>query len=169
MGIKRAFDEGRFLDIVDAADEIKNMEDRFMLAISLYKLGRAKDALEVFTHVYKHVDSLIRTLFYMGAIYKDLGDMDSATKYINNYLVFRPDDDEAGDVLSSEDTSELMSVPSLELARLYSKQGHFRQAVDIYSELLASSEDPDIKKEAVGTQNMYIIKTLEGWLEGLNR
>ncbi|MEA3224264.1 MAG: hypothetical protein U9P49_14015 [Thermodesulfobacteriota bacterium] len=169
MDIKRAFDEGRFLDIADAADEIKNIEGRFMLAISLYKLGRSKDALDVFTYVYKHIDSLIRTLFYMGAIYKDLGDMDSAEKFIGDYLAFRPDDDEAKDVLSSRDTSELMSVPSLELARLYSKQGHFRQAVDIYSKLPASSKDPEIKKEAVGTQNMYIIKTLEGWLEGLSR
>ncbi|MCD6570407.1 MAG: tetratricopeptide repeat protein [Deltaproteobacteria bacterium] len=169
MDIKKAFDESRFLDIADAADEIKRVEDRLMLGISLHKLGKAKDALEVFRNIYEHIDSLIRAVFYMGIIHKDLGDMDLATDYIRCYLAFRPDDDEAKDVLSSESTSGLISEPSLELARLYTKQGHFKEAVDIYAKLSATSDDPEVKKEAIKTQNMHIIRTLEGWLEVLNR
>ncbi len=168
MDIKKAFDEGRFLDILDASHAITSPEDRLLLGISLYKLGKTHEALDVFMKIYFHIDFLSKALFYIGKIYKETGDEDLAEQFINNYLVFRPDDDEAKDLLASGRTV-LMEMPSVELARLYTKQGYFEKAVDIYAKLFDASDDPSMKKEALAAQGLYIIKSLEGWLEGMRK
>ncbi len=169
MDIKKAFDEGRFLEILDVSSEITSHEDRLLLGISLYKLGKTNEALTVLTSIYSHIDSLFPALFYIGKIHKEAGDVDLAERFIGDYLVFRPDDDEARDLLGSSSQTVLMDVSSVELARLYTSQGYFEKAVDIYSTLLSLSDDQAMKKEALCAQNLHIIKNLEGWLEEIKR
>ena len=167
MDIKKAFEEGRFLDIVGSSDFLTSYEERLILGQSLIKLGRDSEALAVFQELYREIEHRIKSLFYLAEIHQRQGDDESARFYLTRYQAFHPDDDEAADLMEAVQRPSMMMEPSLELARLYGKQGHFSQALDIYSGLLMTSMDPEVRSEALKIQNLSIIKTLEGWLERL--
>ena len=167
VDIRKAFEEGRFLDIVGSSDFLTSYEERLTLGKSLIKLGRDSEALAVFMEMSREIENRIKSLFYIAEIYHRLGDEESARFYLARYLAFRPDDDEAADLMEAVQETPMMMEPSLELARIYSRQGHFSQALDIYSGLLMTSMDPEVREEALKVQNLSIIKTLEGWLERL--
>ncbi|HQP30304.1 MAG TPA: hypothetical protein PLB81_03180 [Deltaproteobacteria bacterium] len=167
MDIKKAFEEGRFLDIVGSADFLTSYEERLILGQSLMKLGRDSEALTVFQGMYREIEHRIKSLYYIAQIHQRSGDEESARFYLARYLAFRPDDDEAADLMEAVQETPMMMEPSLELARLYGRQGHFSQALDIYGGLLMTSMDPEVRDEALKVQNLSIIKTLEGWLERL--
>jgi len=167
VDIKKAFEEGRFLDIVGSADFLTSYEERLILGQSLMKLGRDSEALTVFQEMYREIEHRIKSLYYIAQIHQRSGDEERARFYLTRYLAFRPDDDEAADLMEAVQETPMMMEPSLELARLYGRQGHFSQALDIYGGLLMTSMDPEVRDEALKVQNLSIIKTLEGWLERL--
>lgn len=173
MDLKKAFEQGRFLDIVACTDEVTAPEDRLLIGISMFKLGRDNEALRIFNEIARNVENLVKACYYMALIYSRQGDMGSARHNLDRYSVFHPEDDEARDILcASEGRDSLMSEASADLARIYAQQGHFEEALDIYARVLAVSgdnADPDMKKDALNVQDMYILKTLETWLERLQK
>jgi tetratricopeptide (TPR) repeat protein len=171
MDFKKAFNEGKFLDIASEAQSAITPEEKLILGISLFKLGRDNDALGIFGAISSELEHMVKALFYMAKIYSQQGDMDSAKECLKKYTVFYPDDDEAHDILElPADKDALVSEPSVELAKIYAQQGHYEEALDIYSRLLKSSDQaPEVKKEAHNTQDKYILKTLETWLERIKR
>jgi tetratricopeptide (TPR) repeat protein len=169
VDIKKVFEEGRFLEIIGMADILTSYEERLILGISMMKLGRDLDALDVFKGLYKEIENRIKSLLYIARLYQKLGDVDSARYFIQRYLAFCPDDDEAQDILQSFEGLTLLSEPSVELARLYGQQGYYKQALDIYAGLIMTKMDAEIRKEALRIQNLDIIQTLEQWLARLKR
>jgi tetratricopeptide (TPR) repeat protein len=171
MDFKKAFDEGKFLDIASQAQSAVTSDEKLILGISLFKLGRDNDALGIFDAISRELEHMVKALFYMARIYSQQGDMDSAGECLRKYTAFCPDDDEAHDILESPaDKDTLVSEPSVELAKIYAQQGHYEEALDIYSSLLKSSDQPpEVNKEARNTQDMYILKTLETWLERIKK
>jgi len=171
MDIRKAFEQGNFLEVADAAAEARSPEEDLMVGISLFKMGRETEAMDVLRGISDRMGELARAYYYMALILKNRGDVEAARSCIGTYLAFHPDDDEAQDLVEGgEEQAPLMDEDSPELARLYAGQGHYRQALDIYSRL---SKNPgcghEIRKEAARVQNMYLIKTLEGWLERVRR
>ena len=170
--VQRAFDEGRLLDVVRAAKTRKNPEDKLLSGISLYKLGRFSEALEVLDKVSDQAQSLVRALYYLSLIHRKRGDNDRARICLERYLTFYPDDDDAKDHLEAgvADYDELMKEPSVELARVYAQQGHYEQALDIYNQVnhLGVLDDA-ARRDALNVQNLYLMKTLEGWLVRLKK
>jgi len=173
MDLKKAFDEGKFLDIVTASQSATTKQERLMLGISLFKLGRNEEALSVLDEIAKDVEHLVKSLYYMALIYSQQGDFDSAEHCLNRYTAFYPDDDEARDILEkpAKKTSEgMVSEPSVELAKIYAQQGHYEDALNIYADILkTSADDPGLKKEALKVQDLYLLKNLEKWLERLKK
>jgi len=171
MDFKKAFDEGKFLDIVSAADSAATHQERLMLGISLFKLGRDNEALRIFDEIASDVEQLVKVHYYMALVYSQQGDMESAQQCLKRYTAFYPDDDEAQEILSTpEDKDSLMSEPSVDLAKIYAQQGHYDEALDIYARVLKKpGQEPEIRKEALHVQDMYIMKTLETWLERIKK
>ena len=171
MDFKKAFAEGKFLDIASAADSAATNQERLILGISLFKLGRDREALKIFDEIAKDVEQLVKAHYYMARIYSQQGDMDSARQCLNKYTIFYPDDDEADDILEATgEKNSLMSEPSLDLAKIYAQQGHYEEALDIYARVLKTSpKEPELKKDALHVQDMYILKTLETWLERIKK
>ena len=169
--VKTAFDEGRYLQIVQAAEGCSSPEDRLMLGISLFKLGKANEALDVLGNVAAQAEHLTKALYYLALIYRQRGDEGIAKACLQKYLAFFPDDDEAHDLIESSGSPQsLMKEPSAQLARIYAQQGHFEQALDIYIQVEnMNGLDDDSLKEAHQAQDMYILKTLQGWLERVKR
>lgn len=170
--VQRAFDEGRLLDVVRAAKTRKNPEDKLLSGISLYKLGRFSEALEVLEKVSDQAQSLARALYYLSLIHRKRGDNDQARICLERYLAFYPDDDDAKDHLETgiADYDELMKEPSIELARIYAQQGHYEQALDIYNQVKHLGVlDDTARQDAMNVQNLYLMKTLEGWLVRLKK
>jgi tetratricopeptide (TPR) repeat protein len=171
MDIRTTFEQGAFLEVADAAALAQTPEDRLMVGISLFKVGRETDAMVVFRELADRVRDLARAFYYMALIHRGRGETDAAKSCIDLYLHFYPDDDEALDLFPEEDgegaeVPPLMSEASPELAKIYADQGHYGQALGIYSRLLKGSDpDPQVRIEADRVQAMYLIKTLEGWLE----
>ncbi len=167
MDMLEAFEKGDFLQIIESADSVKGPEEQLLLGISLYKLGKHREAMKVFLKLSDTVRDLAQVFYYMALIHKEKGDLDSARSCIEDYSHFYPDDDDALEILQSgREEAPLVSVPSLELAKIYAAQGHFAQSLDIFATLLKSSPlDPDVRKEAEKVQAMHVIKTLERWLE----
>lgn len=167
MDMQQAFDRGDFLAVVESADKAGSPEEKLLVGISLFKLGKLSEAMEVLREVSDTARELARAFFFMAQIHMERGETESAQFCIDQYIPFYPDDDEALDILQSgQQLPPLISEPSLELAKLYAAQGHFKEALDIYVDLLKTSmSDPEVRKEARRVQAMYIIKTLEGWLE----
>lgn len=168
VDIRKAFEEGRFLDIAGLADILTSYEERLILGRSLQNLGRDSEAQAVFEELYREIQRRIRALFHLAQIHARQGDHDTARYYLERYRVFYPEDDEAADLMETVERP-LMMEPSLELARIYSRQGHYAQALDIYAGLLMTSMDEEVRQEALRTQNLFLIKTLEQWLERLKR
>jgi len=170
MNIKQAFHDQQYLEIVNVSDNLTSAQDRLMLGISLFRLGRHDEALCVLNKLSDEAQELVKSLFFMGKIYQQKGDMDAAKQCIQRYLVFYPDDDEAYDVIQApQDVADMMSMPSKELAQLYAQQGHFEQALDIYANLLKDSPDENIRDNAIEIQDMFIKRTLEHWLERVHK
>ncbi len=171
MDIRTAFEQGAFLEVADAAADARTPEDQLMVGISLFKIGRETDAMEVFRELEGRVRELARAYYYMALIHRGRDEIDAAKSCIDLYLPFYPDDDEALDLFPEEEgtgggMAPLMSEASPELAKIYADQGHYGQALEIYSRLLKDPDpDPQVHKEADRVQTLYLIKTLEGWLE----
>lgn len=171
MNLKKAFEQGKFLDIVSCAEDATTPEDRLILGISLFKLGRDNEALGIFDEISRDVEQLVKVQYYMAQVYSQQGDMESARQCLKRYSAFYPDDDEAQDILlAPEGKDSLMSEPSVDLAKIYAQQGHYEESLDIYARVLKTSgADPGIKKEALNVQDRHILKTLETWLERIKR
>jgi tetratricopeptide (TPR) repeat protein len=167
--VKIAFEEGRFLDVVRSAKYRRNPEDRLLLGISLFKLGREAEALDVLGKVAGQAEGLIKSFYYLALIYKQREDVLQANSYLQKYLAFHPEDDEAKDMLEQQEVPEmLMKEPSIELAKIYAQQGHYEQALDIYAQVgKITGLDDTALQEAGNTQDLFIMKTLHGWLERL--
>ena len=114
---------------------------------------------------------MVKAHYYMARIYSQQGDMESAQECLRKYSCFYPDDDEARDILETpEESKTLLSEPSLGLAKIYAQQGHYEEALDIYARVLKTpGQEPELKKEALHVQDMYILKTLETWLERIKK
>lgn len=169
--VKKAFDEGRFLDVVRAAKSRRNPEDRLLLGIALFKLGRYGEALDVLEKIAGQAHSLAKSFYYLGRIYRHMEDDLQAKSCLQRYLAFYPEDDEVRDLLEKPETPEtMMKEPSLELAKVYAQQGHYEQAMDIYTQVEnMAGLDEMARKEASGVQDLFIMKTLQGWLERLKK
>lgn len=167
MDIEASFSEGKYQDIVEAKARLTKPEHMLLLGMSYYRLGRLKDALGVFQDISGKIERLSKAYFYMARIYMELEDMDSARSYLERYLSLNPDDDEARDMMEQGPSEEMVIEPSVELARLYAGQGHLEKALEIYKVLIKEGPTEEIRDEALKTQNMYIIRVLEGWLEAL--
>ncbi len=164
--ILKAFNEGRYLDVIAASDSLDDPEDRLLLGIACYKMGRMHKAREIFEDISVLVSSLIRAQYYMAMIYQAQGAPEAARACVERYTLFHPDDDEALDLLDQTQPEEaLLWEASPELAKLYASQGHYRQALDIYAALVDDSDDGSLRREALKVQQMHIIKTLESWRE----
>ena len=169
--VKIAFEEGRFLDVVRAAKYRRNPEDRLLLGISLFKLGREGDALDVLGKVAGQAEGLMKSFYYLALICNQREDVLQAKAHLQKYLAFHPEDDEARDLLEQQEVPEmLMKEPSLELAKIYAQQGHYEQALDIYAQVdKTGGLDDSALQEAGSAQNLFIMKTLHGWLERLKK
>jgi tetratricopeptide (TPR) repeat protein len=169
MDMQEAFDRGDFLTVAGSAQAAITPEEKLLVAISLFKLGKASDAMAFFREISDQVMKLSKVFLYMAQIHRDRGEPETAKFLLERYAHFYPDDDEAQGLLEeNEEEPSLVSGTSPELARIYAAQGHFEQALDIYVSLLGSeTRDPELEKEARKAQGMHIVKTLEGWLEKL--
>lgn len=170
--VKKAFDEGRFLDAVREAKSRRNPEDKLLSGIALYKLGRNGEALEVLEKISAQAQSLIRAHYYLALIHRQQGNEAAERACLQRYLSFYPEDDEARDLLESRAPTEeeLMKEPSVELAKVYAQQGHYEQALDIYSQVeVMGTLDDAARQEAANVQNLFLMKTLQGWLERLKK
>lgn len=171
MNIKKTFDEGKFSEVVRHADRCLSPEEKLMLGISLFKLGKTHEALDILESIAAQAQQLTRAFYFMAILYRHRGDEDTARDCLQKYLAFNPNDDEAYDLLDTPEASEsLMREPSVQLAKIYAQQGHFEQALDIFSQVdKITGLDDDSLKEARQVQNMHIMKTLQGWLEKVKR
>jgi tetratricopeptide (TPR) repeat protein len=165
MGLKEAFAAGDYLTV--AAGEPAGVEERLLVASALYRLGREREALRHFGAVEQELENLARGLLIAARLHLDQGNAGAATRLLERYLAFFPDDDEARDLLEggADRDGELVAVASPELARIYAQQGHYAQALGIYAQVLP--QDASVRDEALKTQNLFVVKTLEGWLERL--
>jgi hypothetical protein len=58
----------------------------------------------------------------------------------------------------------------VDLARVYAQQGHFEQALDIYTQVdHLGVLDEAARRDAMNVQNHYLMKTLESWLVRLKK
>jgi tetratricopeptide (TPR) repeat protein len=170
--IKKAFDEGSFLEVVQGRGLCKSPEQKLMLGISLFKLGRTHEALKILEGIAEKARKLTKAFYYLALLYRDLGEEDTAKDNLQKYLAFNPNDDEACDLLDSpyNGTETLLKEPSVQLAKIYAQQGHYEQALDIYSQVdKKTGLDTGAFEDALQVQNMYIMKTLQGWLEKVAR
>ncbi len=166
--IRKAFDEGRFLDVVQGRNLCKSHEQKLMLGISLFKLGRTQESFTILERVAEKTEQLTKVFYYLALIHKSKGLEETARDCLQKYLAFNQDDDDALDLMEPrEDQSEaLLKEPSVQLAKVYAQQGHYEQALDIYAQVdKMTGLDPDALKEAHQVENLYIMKTLQGWLE----
>jgi tetratricopeptide (TPR) repeat protein len=166
--MKKAFDEGRFLDVVQARNLCKSHEQKLMLGISLFRLGRTQEAFTVLSRVSEKTEQLAKVFYYLALVHKGRGDEETARSCLRKYLAFYPDDDEALDILETResDPGPLVKEPSVQLARVYAQQGHYEQALDIYVQVeKMTGLDDEALKDARQVENLYIMKTLQGWLE----
>ncbi|MGC9323224.1 MAG: tetratricopeptide repeat protein [Desulfomonilia bacterium] len=170
MDVRKAFEEGRFLEIADSGEVITAPEERLLLGISLFKVGREIEAEDVFEELSRELVIQAKALYYLALLSRKRGDHDTAQHYLTQYRAFYPDDDEAVDLLESQGEEEsFLSAPSIELAREYARQGHYELARDIYVRILESSGgDSLIEKEGRHAEAMFLIKTLQGWIERVN-
>lgn len=169
--IPRAFEQGDFLQVAEAAGEARSPEEELMVGVSLLKVGRETEAVEVLSRVSRRAGELARAYYHLAVVHQGRGEIEQARSCLELYLAFYPDDDEALDMLQGEDDEESMvDEASPLLARLYANQGHYRQAVEIYARILSGpGGTPELKHEARKVQAMHVVKTLEGWLERARR
>jgi tetratricopeptide (TPR) repeat protein len=170
MNMQEAFDQGDFLGVADSASLASTPEEKLLVAVAMLKIGRVTEALDSFRDISDQVKKLSKAFLYMAQIHRDRKEPETAKFCIERYAVFYPDDDEALAILQDqeEEPASLVDDDSPELAGVYAAQGHFEQALDIYVNILRKGVvDQETEKEARKVQTMYIIKTLEGWLERL--
>ena len=132
--------------------------------------GKA-EALDILGKVAGQAEGLMKSFYYLALIYNQKEDVLQAKAYLQKYLAFHPEDDEARDMLEQQEVPEmLMKEPSLELAKIYAQQGHYEQALDIYAQVGSiTGLDDTALQDAGNAQNLYIMKTLHGWLERLKK
>lgn len=164
MDIKKAFAEGKYLEIIEAADGIATTREKIILGMSLMKTGDYQQAALILAGIEAQIDEIIDALKQLGVVYAKMGEADLSRRCIERYLAFKPDDDEAMDLLEGGAEDVLVSGQSIELARIYAAQGLYEQALDIFASLEEIKTDAEIRKEATDVQRMFIIRTLEEWL-----
>jgi tetratricopeptide (TPR) repeat protein len=169
--IAKAFEQGDFLQVVEAAGEARSPEEELMVGVSLFKVGRETEAVEVLTRVSRRAAELARAYYHLAVVHQGRGEIDQARSCLELYLAFYPDDDEALDLLQDEgDMEPMVDEASPMLARLYANQGHYRQALEIYARILSGPDTtPELEREARKVEAMHVVKTLEGWLERARR
>ena len=170
--IKKAFDEGRFVDVVQGRSLCKSPEQKLMLGIALFKLGRSQEAFNILVRIAEKTQILTKAFYYLALLYRHRGDEDIAKDCLHKYLAFNPNDDEAYDLMNppGSGTETLVSEPSVQLAKVYAQQGHYEQALDIYAQVdKMSGLDNDSLEDAHQVQNLHIMKTLQGWLEKVEK
>jgi tetratricopeptide (TPR) repeat protein len=164
VDIKKAFAEGRYLEIIEASNEISTTRDKIILGMSLMKMGEYQQAALILAGIEAQIDEMVDALKHLGAVYAKMGEADLSRRCIERYIAFRPEDDEALDLLEGVPESEMVSGQSIELARVYAAQGLYEQSLDIFAALDEIRTNAEVKKEATEIQKMFIIKTLEEWL-----
>lgn len=164
VDIKKAFAEGRYLDIIEASSEITTTRDKIILGMSLMKMGEYQQAALILAGIEAQIDEMVDALKHLGTVYAKMGESDLSRRCIERYIAFRPEDDEALDLLEGTPETEMVSGQSIELARVYAAQGLYEQSLDIFAALEEIRTDAGVKKEATDIQKLFIIKTLEEWL-----
>lgn len=169
MNLRKIFEDGRYEDVVAEAAGLRGAEERLMLGIALFRLGRAQEAYDVLDGLAREAEDLVRGMLYLARICRQRGDVERARMYAERYLAFYPDDDEALDLLEEEpEAVAFVGAPSVDLARIYVQQGHIEQALEIFAALLENDPgDEALQKEAREVQNRHTVRILEGWLERL--
>lgn len=171
--IQQAFDEGRYLDVIRAARSRKNPEDKLLAGISLYRLGRYAESLDILEKVSLQASNLAKAEYYLALIHRRQGDENAARMRLKCYLAYHPEDDDARDLLerpASLPEEGLVREPSVELAKVYADQGHYTEALDILAEIEKKNGlDEETKRFAERVQNLFLMKTLEEWLVRLKR
>ena len=164
MDIKKAFAEGKYLEIIEASTGISTAQEKIILGMSLMKMGEYEHAALILAGIEAQIDEMVDALKHLGIVYAKMGEPDLSRRCIERYIAFRPDDDEALDLLEGVPENELVSGQSVELARIYASQGLYEQSLDIFAALDEINTDTEIRKEATNVQKLFIIKTLEEWL-----
>lgn len=170
--LRKAFDEGRFLEVVQGRNLCKSLEQKLILGISLFKLGRTQEAFSVLDKVAEKTGRLAKVYYYLGLIHRSRGQEETGRGCLEKYLAFYPDDDEAMDIVETQesDPEKLVKEPSVHLARVYAQQGHYEQALDIFAQVdKMAGLDDEALKDAHQVENLYIMKTLQGWLEKVEK
>lgn len=166
MALKALYEAGDYLAVASA--EVASSEDRLLVASALSRLGRDSEALKHFSQLEDEIGQLVRGLLTEARILIAQENYPAAERLLERYLAFFPDDDEARDLLEGGQEEDVMvAAASPALARIYAQQGHYSQALGIYAQVLPA--DASVRKEAVKTQNLFVVKTLEGWLERLKK
>jgi tetratricopeptide (TPR) repeat protein len=168
--MRKAFDEGRFQEVVQGRNLCKSHEQRLMLGISLFKLGRTEEAFGILDKVAEKTENLTKVFYYLALIHKGKGEEETSRVYLQKYLAFNPNDDEALDLIDPQESESesLVKEPSVQLAKVYAQQGHYEQALDIYSQVdKMTGLDDEALKDAHQVENLHVMKTLQGWLEKL--
>jgi len=169
LDIKNAFVHGRYLEIIEASDQISSNEDKILLGMSLMRMGEHQQAAFVLAGIESQIEEMIEVLKHLGIVYANMGEPDLSKRCIERYLAFRPDDDEALDYLEGIPETAFVSEKSVELARIYASQGQYEMSLDIYAGLEELKTDEEIRKDALDVQRLFIIKTLEEWVGRLNK
>jgi tetratricopeptide (TPR) repeat protein len=169
LDIKKAFAEGRYLEIIEASAQISSSQEKILLGMSLMRMGEHQQAAFVLAGLESQIEEMIEALKHLGIVYAKMGESDLSRRCIERYLAFRPDDDEALDYLDGIPETAFVSEKSVELARLYAAQGHYELSLDIYAGLDELKTDPEIRLDALDVQRLFIIKTLEEWVGRLNK
>jgi tetratricopeptide (TPR) repeat protein len=165
MDVKKAFAEGKYLEIIEASSEILTTQDKIILGMSLMRMGEYEHAAIILAGIEAQIDEMVDALKHLGIVYAKMGETDLSKRCIERYIAFRPEDDEALDLLEGvPENNVLVSGQSVELARIYASQGLYEQSLDIFAMLDEIKTDAEIRKEAIGVQKLFIIKTLEEWL-----
>jgi tetratricopeptide (TPR) repeat protein len=164
VDIKKAFAEGKYLEIIEASTEISTTQEKIILGMSLMRMGDYEQAALILAGIEAKIDEMIDALKHLGIVYAKMGEPDLSRRCIERYIAFRPEDDEALDLLEGVPENKLVSGKSVELARIYASQGLYEQSLHIFAVLDEIRTDSEIRKEAIDVQKLFIIKTLEEWL-----
>ena len=164
MSNKALFEAGDYQGV--AALEAADLDERLLLATAFWRLGREREALKHFAVLEDALDRLVRGLLPAARLQLAQDNYPAAARLLERYLAFFPDDDEARDLPEGPaPDQQLVEASSAALARIYAQQGHYSQALGIYAKVLP--QDQSVRPEALKTQNLHVVKTLESWLERL--
>ena len=130
---------------------------RVALARAYYEKGMLREAGDELQRVLDRLPDHMASLRLMGMIHKRQGEWEDAQQAFQTILFYYPNDSDAQDelgylsrIMKADDAaagdsaagcrSNGRSIATKTMAELYIRQGYFRNAYEIYSEML--SEDP---------------------------